>query len=50
MYKKDHPYVKKRSVLVEALTLSNIDKIVGTYKGDKDSYNRPISEATTRRT
>ena len=37
MYKKDHSYVKKRSVLVEALTLSNIDKIVGTYKGDKES-------------
>ena len=37
MYKKDHSNVKKRSVLVEALTLSNIDKIVGTYKGDKEA-------------
>ena len=37
MYKKDHPYVKKRSVLVEALNINNIDKIIGTYKGDKES-------------
>ena len=37
MYKKDHSYVKKRSVLVEALNINNIDKIIGTYKGDKES-------------
>ena len=37
MYNLDHPYVKKRSVLVEALYISNIDKIIGTYKGDKES-------------
>ena len=37
MYNLDHPYVKKRSVLVEALNINNIDKIIGTYKGDKES-------------
>ena len=37
MYKKDHSNVKKRSVLVEALSLSNIDKIIGTYKSDKEA-------------
>ena len=37
MYKKDHSDVKKRSVLVEALNINNIDKIIGTYKGDKES-------------
>ena len=29
--------VYKRSVLVEALNINNIDKIIGTYKGDKES-------------
>ena len=41
MYKKDHPYVKKRSVLVEDISTlykgNNIDTIIGTYKGDKES-------------
>ena len=37
MYKKDHSHVKKRSVLVEAIYISNIDKIIGNYKGDKES-------------
>ena len=41
MYKKDHSNVKKRSVLVEDINTlykgNNIDKIIGTYKGDKES-------------
>ena len=37
MYIKDHSNVYKRSVLVEALNINNIDKIIGTYKGDKES-------------
>ena len=41
MYNLDHPYVKKRSVLVETINNiykgNNIDKIIGTYKGDKES-------------
>jgi DNA-binding transcriptional regulator YhcF (GntR family) len=37
MYKKDHSNVKKRSVLVEQVYINNIDKIIGTYKGDKES-------------
>jgi hypothetical protein len=37
MYNLDHPYVKKRSVLVEALNINNIDTIIGKYKGDKDT-------------
>ena len=37
MYNLDHSYVKKRSVLVEALNINNIDKIIGKYKGDKES-------------
>jgi hypothetical protein len=32
MYKKDHPNVKKRSVLVEALSINSIDTIIGKYK------------------
>ena len=35
--KKSTHNVKKRAVLVEALYISNIDKIIGTYKGDKES-------------
>jgi hypothetical protein len=37
MYNLDHPYVKKRSVLVEALSINSIDTIIGKYKGDKDT-------------
>jgi hypothetical protein len=37
MYKKDHSNVKKRSVLVEQVYINNIDKIIGTYKGDIES-------------
>ena len=37
MYNLDHPYVKKRSVLVEALNINNIDKIISKYKGDQES-------------
>jgi hypothetical protein len=37
MYNLDHPYVKKRSVLVEALNINSIDTIIGKYKGDKDT-------------
>jgi hypothetical protein len=35
--KKITLYVKKRSVLVEALNINSIDTIIGTYKGDKDT-------------
>jgi hypothetical protein len=35
--KKITLYVKKRSVLVEQLYINNIDKIIGTYKGDIES-------------
>ena len=37
MYKKDHSYVKKRSVLVEALYINRIDKIISDYRGDKEN-------------
>jgi len=37
MYKKDHSYVKKRSVLVEALSLSIVDKVISDYRGDKEN-------------
>ena len=41
MYNLDHPYVKKRSVLVETINSiykgNNIDAIIGKYKGDKES-------------
>ena len=41
MYNLDHPYVKKRSVLVETINNiykgNNIDAIIGKYKGDKES-------------
>ena len=41
MYNLDHPYVKKRSVLVETINNiykgNNIDTIIGKYKGDKES-------------
>ena len=41
MYNLDHPYVKKRSVLVEDINTlykgNNIDTIIGKYKGDKES-------------
>ena len=37
MYNLDHPYVKKRSVLEEALSINSIDTIIGKYKGDKDT-------------
>ena len=37
MYKKDHSYVKKRSVLVEALYINKIDKIISDYRGDKEN-------------
>ena len=37
MYKKDHSYVKKRSVLVEALYINKIDKVISDYRGDKEN-------------
>ena len=37
MYKKDHPYVKKRSLLEEALYINRIDKIISDYRGDKEN-------------
>ena len=41
MYKKDHSYVKKRSVLVDTIDTvykgNNIDTIIGKYKGDKEA-------------
>ena len=46
MYKKDHPYVKKRSVLVEQVYISNIDKIIGTYKGDKEAIIDNLAKLT----
>ena len=48
MYNLDHPYVKKRSVLVEDInTLSkgnNIDKIIRDNRGDKDSLILNLSK------
>jgi len=46
MYKKDHPYVKKRSVLVEALYINNIDNIIGKYKGDKETIIDHLAKLT----
>ena len=37
MYNLDHSYVKKRSVLVEALNINKIGDIIGKYKGDKET-------------
>ena len=37
MYKKDHSYVKKRSVLVDAVSLSIVDKVISDYRGDKEN-------------
>ena len=46
MYKKDHPYVKKRSVLVEALYINKIDNIIGKYKGDKETIIDHLAKLT----
>ena len=37
MYKKDHSYVKKRSVLVDTVSLSIVDKVISDYRGDKEN-------------
>jgi len=33
----DHSYVKKRSVLVDTVSLSIVDKVISDYRGDKEN-------------
>jgi len=43
----DHPYVKKRSVLVETLNINSVDTIIGKYKGDKETIIDHLAKLPT---
>jgi len=44
MYKKDHPDVYKRSVLVEDININNIDKIIKDNRGSLDNIILNLSK------
>ena len=44
MYKKDHPHVYKRSVLVEDININNIDKIIKDNRGSLDNIILNLSK------